>query len=147
MVTGVTGMHKCHKCYTSCLQQQSYQHTDIWMMSTTTTCNIPCVLYVFYGHSITAEPHCALCVLSTLDNALYCRDCWEICCPVWQQRVFQKVNITFLTYFQQRITMESLCMDFSQRVCVCVFLWGGGGNSCPHVLNSHKTYSSHQWNK
>jgi len=33
-------------------------------------------------------------------------------------------------------------------VCVCVFLRGGGDvNSYPQILEGHKTYSSHEWNK
>ena len=75
-------------------------------------------VYVFYGHSTTAEPQCSLCVLSTLDSTLYCHDCWETFWPIWQQRVSQKVNITFLTYFWKKNHYGELGHELF-TVCVC----------------------------
>jgi len=121
MVTGVTGMHKCHYILhflsTATLISAHWHMDDVnHDIMQYATC-VVCILWSFY-HSW--APLCTVCLEHTGQCALVS---WLLRNMLPHLRA-QCTSESKCNIFQQRITMESLCMNFS--LCVCVFRGEGG---------------------
>ena len=120
MVTGVTGIHKCHMCYTSCLRQVTSAH---WHMDDVNHDNMQyamCVIRILWSFYHSWAPLHTVCLGHTGQCALLLWLLRNVLPRLTATCISEsKYNIFYL--FSTKNHYEELVHElFTVCVCVCV---------------------------